>query len=460
MLLKLLYVVTVEKAVECAEGVVGMMHLMTSLLGMNVMKCMMKEVMWQERQGYNIGDNGRQREDVTDTTNVDGVVTPTVGSVYNSWEEVERMFKAYGKKKGFGVIRGQSAYYGGTKNKCAMTMRCECYGCPDMKIKNDEKKRQKNMEIGGCSGEELMFQRRRKSKKCSCPVRVYVSLNRDQLWEIRKVTLEHIGHNPEPGQAKLMTQYRMEHFTASMRSRVFNDIDAGVPYAELKEELLEDVYNSFTKEEFDSRWEEVTSDYGIVNNEWLSGLFVERSMWVLAYMKDQYWAGMRTTQRVESINSFFDKFVTRQTRLCEFGEKYVAAVERRIMQEKEADEKGHKYTRNLLMGIPLEKYFQRMYTDAKFRAFQRECEWLMYCYVKEEIPNGDHMYSYVIEDRVWKTGKGGIYEYLTLKRRMYNCVHNIEEKEIQYSCKMFETHGILYRRVIRVLDMNLYEEPP
>ncbi|KAL2923876.1 putative protein FAR1-RELATED SEQUENCE 10 [Bienertia sinuspersici] len=271
---------------------------------------------------YNMCDNGRQREDDTDTTNIDGVVTSTVGSVYNSWKEVERMFKVYGKKKGFGVIRGQSAYYGGTKNKRAMTMRCECYGCSDMKIKNDEKKRQKNMEVGGCSGEELMFRRRRKSKKCSCPVRVYACLNREQLWEIRKVTLEHIGHNPEPRQAKLVKQYRMEHFTASMRSRVFNDIDAGVPLANIH-------------------------------------------------------------------------------------------VERRIMQEKEVDEKGHKYTRNLLMEILLEKCFQCMYRDVKFRAFQRECEPLMYCYVKEEIPNGDNIYSYVIEDRVWITGKGGIHEYLT-----------------------------------------------
>ncbi|KAL2937672.1 Protein FAR-RED IMPAIRED RESPONSE 1 [Bienertia sinuspersici] len=462
--------------------------------------------------GFIIGDDATQREDVSDTRNVNGVVTPAVGSVYNSWEEVERMFK------------GQSAYYGGTKNRRAMTMRCECYGCPDMKIKNDEKKRQKDMEIGGYSGEELILRRRRK---------VRASLNRDHLWEIRKVTLEHSGHNPEPGQAKLVKWYRMKHFTTSMRSRVFNDIDAGVPLANIHGSnarerdglqnmpIIEDMrhvvderrrlkmeggdakallknfdhdkgtlkdlfwadarsraayeefgdvvcfdstyltnkyhlpfvnfvavnhhgqtvffgyalvsvedadtfewvfrqwlkcmggrapdglltdqaaamrqpiknvfsetrhrwciwhilrklprklgrHENFTKEEFDSRWEEVTSDYGIVNDEWLSGLFVEMSMWVPAYLKDQFWAGMRTTQRVESINSFFDKFVTRLTRLCEFGEKYLAAVERRIMQEKEADEKGHKYTRNLLTGIPLEKYFQRMYTDAKFRAF-------------------------------------------------------------------------------------------
>ncbi|KAL2930655.1 Protein FAR1-RELATED SEQUENCE 5 [Bienertia sinuspersici] len=230
-------------------------------------------------------------------------------------------------------------------------MRCECYGCPDMKIKNDEKKRQKIMEKGGCSGEELMFE------GDASPKNVLALLG--------KVTLEHIGHNPEPGHAKLVKQYRMEHFTVSMRSRVFNDIDAGVPLANI---------------------------HGSIASE-----------------RD--------------------------------------AVERRIMQEKEADEKEHKYTQNLLMGIPMEKYFQRMYTDVKFRAFQRESERLMYCYVKGEIPNGDHIYSYVIEDHVWKTGIGGIHEYLTPKRRLYNCVHNIEEKEIQCSCKMFETHGILCRHV-------------
>ncbi|KAL2894894.1 B3 domain-containing protein REM20 [Bienertia sinuspersici] len=111
------------------------------------------EIRLSSGSGYNMCDNGTQREDVTEMTNGDGVVTLRVGSVYSSWEEVERMFKVYGKKKGFGVIRGHSVYYGGTKKKRAMTMRCECY--------------------------------------------------------------------------------RIEHFTASMRSRVLKDIDARVPLANI-----------------------------------------------------------------------------------------------------------------------------------------------------------------------------------------------------------------------------------
>ncbi|KAL2930193.1 Protein FAR1-RELATED SEQUENCE 5 [Bienertia sinuspersici] len=320
--------------------------------------------------GYNKCDNGTQREAGTEMTNGDGVVTSRVGSVYSSWEEVERMFKDYGKKKGFCVIRGQSAYSVGTKKKRAMTMRCECYRCPDMKLKSDEKKRQKTMEVGGCSGEELKFRRRRKSKKCSCAVRVYASLNREQLREIRKVSLEHIGHKPELGQAKLVKQYRMEHFTASMRSRVLNDIDAGVPVA--------NIHGSIARE------------------------------------RDDQAAAMR--QPIKNV------FPDTRHKWC------IWHILRKLPHKLGRNEKAQIHSK-FANGIPLEIYFQRTYTDAKFRAFQRECERLIYCYVKEEIAKGDQIYSYVIEDRVWKTGKGGIHEYLTPKRRLYNCENNIVRRK-------------------------------
>ena len=37
-------------------------------------------------------------------------------------------------------------------------------------------------------------------------------------------------------------------------------------------------------------------------------------MWVPAYMKHLFWAGMKTTQRSESINSFFDGYVHKTTK--------------------------------------------------------------------------------------------------------------------------------------------------
>ncbi|XP_057250644.1 protein FAR-RED IMPAIRED RESPONSE 1-like [Beta vulgaris subsp. vulgaris] len=49
-------------------------------------------------------------------------------------------------------------------------------------------------------------------------------------------------------------------------------------------------------------------------------LFLERDMWVPAYMRHLFWVGMKTTQRCESINSFFDGYVHKTTKLCKFAE--------------------------------------------------------------------------------------------------------------------------------------------
>jgi hypothetical protein len=43
---------------------------------------------------------------------------------------------------------------------------------------------------------------------------------------------------------------------------------------------------------------------------------------VLTYLKDTFWAEMSTTQRSESINSFFDGYVYSQTTLKEFVDQF------------------------------------------------------------------------------------------------------------------------------------------
>ena len=57
-------------------------------------------------------------------------------------------------------------------------------------------------------------------------------------------------------------------------------------------------------------------------------------MWVPAYLKHLFWAGMKTTQRVESIHRFFDGYLSKHTLLSEFVERYVDALEVRSTSEK------------------------------------------------------------------------------------------------------------------------------
>ncbi|XP_021744017.1 protein FAR-RED IMPAIRED RESPONSE 1-like [Chenopodium quinoa] len=151
-------------------------------------------------------------------------------------------------------------------------------------------------------------------------------------------------------------------------------------YMDFKSPLKKVIYESFTKEEFESRWISLVNEHKLEANDWLSDLYEERHMWVPAFMKEHFWVGMKTTQRVESINSFFDGFVNRNTKLHEFPLKYNRAMTKRVRDENNADARCSKYERRLVSGFKLEK----IYTNTKFQEIQKECAHMMYVYPREE----------------------------------------------------------------------------
>ena len=133
------------------------------------------------------------------------------------------------------------------------------------------------------------------------------------------------------------------------------------------------------------------------------GLFEERHMWVPAFVKHLFWAGMKTTQRVESINSFFDNYVDQDTRLYEFAERYIRAMESRTNTETEADAKSARFVRELVYRYPAEIVFRKLYTDAKFKEVLRECCRLNFlnCVESQKRILSDHVTEHAVEDRIW-----------------------------------------------------------
>jgi len=69
----------------------------------------------------------------------------------------------------------------------------------------------------------------------------------------------------------------------------------------------------------------------------LKGIFDERNHWVPAYVRDTFWAGMSTTQRSESMNSYFDGYVNSKTSLKQFVELYGNALRDKVEKENKAD---------------------------------------------------------------------------------------------------------------------------
>ncbi|KAL2492850.1 Protein FAR1-RELATED SEQUENCE [Abeliophyllum distichum] len=66
------------------------------------------------------------------------------------------------------------------------------------------------------------------------------------------------------------------------------------------------VYDSQSPAVFEDDWGKMLQMFDLHENDWLSGLYKDRSRWVPCFLKTNFWVGMSTTQRSESINALFD----------------------------------------------------------------------------------------------------------------------------------------------------------
>ncbi|XP_021765499.1 protein FAR1-RELATED SEQUENCE 4-like [Chenopodium quinoa] len=215
-----------------------------------------------------------------------------------------------------------------------------------------------------------------------------------------------------------------------------------VKYQELKEALKHAIYDSLDCEEYEER------------------LYEERAMWVPAFVKHLFWAGMRTTQRVESIHSFFDGYLSRHTLLHEFVERYVEALEVRATAEKKADDNNARYVRKAYSDFPAQLIFQKIYTDAKFKEVQRECSRSLYVSPIEKGLVSESIIEHVVEDRVWYKPKNCTKEKPSKRKRRYKITFDCVSKEASCDCKHFECHDIICRHIIKVYELNDHYEIP
>ncbi|XP_059445454.1 protein FAR1-RELATED SEQUENCE 5-like [Corylus avellana] len=114
-------------------------------------------------------------------------------------------------------------------------------------------------------------------------------------------------------------------------------------YEEIDEDLSGEVSNFNGKEPTKSRcikWQNLLNSYDLKDHDWLRRLYNERTFWVPAYLKGVFWAGMRTTQRSESMNAYFDGYLRPSTTLKQFVDQYDVALRKKVENESLADFKS------------------------------------------------------------------------------------------------------------------------
>ncbi|KAI3850705.1 hypothetical protein MKW98_030765 [Papaver atlanticum] len=204
-------------------------------------------------------------------------------------------------------------------------------------------------------------------------------------------------------------------------------------YSRLTYTMKKVVYNSQYPSEFETKWMEMLQKYELCDNEWLKDLYEDRHRWIPCFLNDCFCAGTQSTQRRESMNSFFNGYLGPKTTLKQFIEQFERATRDKAEKETVADVESCSKLIPTATFFEMEKQMQGLYTLSKFKDFQNELTSNTYCELikKEEDPLGT--FKYVTRASVW--------------------IEGIDEQKIQKQMN-FDFEGILCRHALNVLIMH------
>ncbi|XP_073219703.1 protein FAR1-RELATED SEQUENCE 5-like [Cicer arietinum] len=169
-------------------------------------------------------------------------------------------------------------------------------------------------------------------------------------------------------------------------------------YKKIKFALKDAVNDTVTKETFEEKWCSFIEKFELQQNDWLNGLYNEHHRWAPTLLRKYFWEGMSTTQRSESIHSFFDGYIKSTTSLNQFVKQYDNALISRAEKEFEADFNSMDTKISCGSNSSIEKQFQCEYTHAKFKEVQTEFRSNMNCVASLYTVEGSFATYHVLEE--------------------------------------------------------------
>nr|KYP59904.1 Protein FAR1-RELATED SEQUENCE 5 [Cajanus cajan] len=74
---------------------------------------------------------------------------------------------------------------------------------------------------------------------------------------------------------------------------------------------------NFSSTEFEKFWQELVVKHEVQDNNWVNEVYRKRGMWAHAYLRDKFFAGIRTTSLCEGINSCIKTYIRRKNTIVE-----------------------------------------------------------------------------------------------------------------------------------------------
>ncbi|KAK6148991.1 hypothetical protein DH2020_016516 [Rehmannia glutinosa] len=272
------------------------------------------------------------------------------------------------------------------------------------------------------------------------------------------------GHSPKTvitDRCKILQSAVNEVFPKSHHRFCLSHIMRKVPeklgglrnYDAIRKALLKGVYEALKPFDFESAWGFMIQRFGIADNEWLRSLYEDRAQWAPVYLKDTFFMGMAAARPGETVNTFFDKYLHKQTPLKEFLDKYELALQKKHKEEVNADMESRNSSPELKTRCSFELLLSKIYTRAIFKKFQLEVEEMYSCFSTMQIHVDGPVTIFLVKERVLQEGN-------RREIRDFEVLYNRAAAEVRCICSCFNFYGYLCRHALCVLNFNGVEEVP
>ncbi|EHA8588996.1 protein FAR1-RELATED SEQUENCE 6 [Cocos nucifera] len=221
----------------------------------------------------------------------------------------------------------------------------------------------------------------------------------------------------------------------------------------VKKAVKKAAYDSLRVNEFEEEWKKMIERHELEGNEWLDSLYENRNMWVPAYLKDVFWAGMSISQRGETVTTFFDGCLYPRTSLKQFLSKYEMILQSKYKKEAQADLESFHKTPLTISKFYMEEQLSKLYTVSMFRKFQDELKATMYCDVSP-IKVDESLITFEVRECSYiEDGK-------RTEKKDHEVLYDADKLQVQCICGSFQFRGILCRHALSVFKLQQVFEIP
>lgn len=83
-------------------------------------------------------------------------------------------------------------------------------------------------------------------------------------------------------------------------------------------EFNEFMCSHMIEQDFEVRWIDLINRYILHNHDWVKRMYEDHHMWLETFLQGHFFGEMRSTQRLESMNAYLNRYVHKKLRVFEF----------------------------------------------------------------------------------------------------------------------------------------------